>query len=558
MGKSKKRKLSNKIVYYDDNDIDNNNDNDNNDKADDVSTDLDLSIKLLHAINQFNTFNSKNLKEVRRSLYSLIIKQQHHHFEVDNNNYTADDDTIINETNINKLIKLANYLNNNEKEFLGIKYKNFRKALHPFVLKHRNPNNNNNNNNSNINLSNQITEAFRNRKWIETLILLRRMRFSPNKDDMPKLGALQRWVRDCDVANRLNNNDNSAISYTSTENVTSDNNRNKNTSILLLDAILRVMVNKQDLLMNNNNSKNSNNNNSNGNGNNNNDNNDDITSNIIDKKATIVRHPPYVFPSYTTTISNENNYDYIDLTGKLRIVHTTKGDQRKPPSKTDLNIYMTSPNIVNFNENNNDKPDPTRHDIPHVPGAFLISKVLTVLECKQLITIAEKIGYIPDAVDGIDNIQWLADETLVNPIFERCKKLIPETINGKKLASINARWRLFRYTPGAVYRPHIDGSWPGSGLCKDGKFSDEIFKDRHSKLTFLIYLNGDFDGGETTFFMANEQEEFSVNAYRVQPSTGSILCFPHGETLFSLIHEGSEVKQGSSKYVIRSDVLYYI
>ena len=70
-------------------------------------------------------------------------------------------------------------------------------------------------------------------------------------------------------------------------------------------------------------------------------------------------------------------------------------------------------------------------------------------------------------------------------------------------------------------------------------------------------MNGDFDGGTTTFFMPHE-EEFKVNAYRVQPSLGSILCFPHGETFFSLIHEGSEVNNGSSKYVIRSDVLYYI
>lgn len=38
-------------------------------------------------------------------------------------------------------------------------------------------------------------------------------------------------------------------------------------------------------------------------------------------------------------------------------------------------------------------------------------------------------------------------------------------------AGINPRWRMFRYTDteGAVYRPHVDGSWPGSGLDAEGK-----------------------------------------------------------------------------------------
>ena len=182
--------------------------------------------------------------------------------------------------------------------------------------------------------------------------------------------------------------------------------------------------------------------------------------------------------------------------------------------------------------------------------------ILTPLECKQLINVAESIRFVPDAVDGIDNIQWLADETLLNPIYERCKHLLPDSINGCKLASINQRLRLFRYLPGAVYRPHIDGAWPGSGLDKDGLYTDEIYSDRHSKLTFLIYLNGNFDGGTTTFFMPHEND-CTVSAYCVQPLEGSILCFPHGDTPFSLIHEGSEVNAGSSKYVIRTDVLYY-
>ena len=404
-------------------------------------------------------------------------------------------------------------------------------------------------------LSNQITDAFRNRSWSLALSLLRTMRYSTRKDDMPKLGALQRWVRDCDVANRLNNNDNSSSSYTSNSNYDD----NTNISILLLDAVLRVMINKQHLIMNAGNTAVKKNNIGDITATTTTVSNDNITTMT---KATIIRHTPFKAPTYT---NNDDDTITIntDATGKLSVVFTCKGIDRRPPSNTDLNIYMTSPNIIDYypytiypNININ-TPNPTRHDIPNVPGAFIMSMVLTPLECRQLIHVAESIGFVPDAVDGIDNLQWLADETLLNPIYDRCKDLLPHAINGCKLASVNQRWRLFRYLPGAVYRPHIDGAWPGSGLDKDGKFTDEIFSDRHSKLTFLIYLNGNFDGGTTTFFMPHDND-YTVNAFCVQPNQGSILCFPHGDTPFSLIHEGSEVSDGSPKYVIRSDVLFYI
>ena len=493
-----------------------------------------------------------------------------------NNTNTINDNinNILTTTNINKVIKLANYLNSNDKEFFSSKYKAYRKALHPLVLSYRKANNittKSINTTSTTSLSNQITDAFRNRLWSDALVLLRTMRCSSNKDDMPKLGALQRWVRDCDVANRLNNNDNSSSSYTSNSNSDS----NTNISILLLDAVLRVMINKQHLLMSTTNTTNTTNTTTNknltsGNIDSTNSSNcsnsslDDTT--IMDTKATIIRHTPFKAPSYTNNDDDDAITINNDTSGKLRVVFTCKGIDRRPPSNTDLNIYMTSPNIIDYypyttypttTTTTTTPPNPTRYDVPNVPGAFIMSMILTPLECKQLIHVAESIGFVPDAVDGIDNIQWLADETLLNPIYERCKDLLPQSINGCKLASVNQRWRLFRYLPGAVYRPHIDGAWPGSGLDKDGNFTDEIFSDRHSKLTFLIYLNGNFDGGTTTFFMPHDND-FTVNAFSVQPLQGSILCFPHGDTPFSLIHEGSEVSEGSPKYVIRSDVLFYI
>jgi hypothetical protein len=114
----------------------------------------------------------------------------------------------------------------------------------------------------------------------------------------------------------------------------------------------------------------------------------------------------------------------------------------------------------------------------------------------------------------------IADEYLLNEIFDRVRLLLPQSICGCQLAGINARYRFFRYFAGtyhnlaienphlpytfssimniytvvlchsdAVYRPHIDGAWPGSGIDGSGSLVDDLFGDRTSRLTFLMYLN---------------------------------------------------------------------
>jgi hypothetical protein len=57
---------------------------------------------------------------------------------------------------------------------------------------------------------------------------------------------------------------------------------------------------------------------------------------------------------------------------------------------------------------------------------------------------------------------------------------------------------------------------------------------QRSRLTFLLYLNDDFDGGCTTFFTAGEQAGV-VEAQGVSPRAGSVLCFPHGDGAGSLV-----------------------
>lgn len=110
--------------------------------------------------------------------------------------------------------------------------------------------------------------------------------------------------------------------------------------------------------------------------------------------------------------------------------------------------------------------------------------------------------------------------------------------------------------------PSSDGAWPPSGIDpqNDTYIYDSSPPDakQSSLFTFLIYLNDEFEAGETAFFLPSAREG-SMNAYPVKPIQGSVAMFPHGETEGSLLHEGTGVLQGaqpSAKYVIRTDVLY--
>jgi len=63
--------------------------------------------------------------------------------------------------------------------------------------------------------------------------------------------------------------------------------------------------------------------------------------------------------------------------------------------------------------------------------------------------------------------------------------------------------------------------------------------DKKSRLTFMVYLNDDFTGGETKF-----DDAF------IQPKARTALLFVHEQK-----HESLNIETGR-KYVLRSDVFY--
>ena len=72
--------------------------------------------------------------------------------------------------------------------------------------------------------------------------------------------------------------------------------------------------------------------------------------------------------------------------------------------------------------------------------------------------------------------------------------------HGGRPVGLNQRWRLYKYGPDDIFRLHTDGSWPGSKADPtSGSVVRDAYGDRWSQLTFLIYLDDDYEGGETSF-----------------------------------------------------------
>jgi predicted 2-oxoglutarate/Fe(II)-dependent dioxygenase YbiX len=181
-------------------------------------------------------------------------------------------------------------------------------------------------------------------------------------------------------------------------------------------------------------------------------------------------------------------------------------------------------------------------DLDH-PLYWTVDGVLSEPECAALIArfeAAERAGEAePATVDYPggpvlrpevrNNTRVIFDDVeLAARLFERVRDHVPATLMGWQVHGANERLRFYRYQPGERFNAHYDGSFQRS--------------DRErSLLTFMIYLNGDFEGGETSFLDLGES---------IKPAPGLALLFQH-----PILHEGCEVTAGI-KYAIRSDVMY--
>lgn len=209
--------------------------------------------------------------------------------------------------------------------------------------------------------------------------------------------------------------------------------------------------------------------------------------------------------------------------------------------------------------------DIQRREIPEVPGAFQILNVLSREECERLIQISETLGYLEDAAVSLPrsvrhnhSLTWVVDEATDNIIWERSRPFMSDPagiFDGKRPLGINARFRFYRYGEGDFFKPHIDGDWPGSRVI-DRTLVGDAYPDRWSKMTFLVLLSDEFEGGATEFWV-NEPHFRQTSKVGVRTPAGSVLCFPHGRHPMHCLHSSETITKGV-KYIIRSDVLFEV
>lgn len=175
---------------------------------------------------------------------------------------------------------------------------------------------------------------------------------------------------------------------------------------------------------------------------------------------------------------------------------------------------------------------------------FVIRNFCSTDECEAFVAQSERTGYGEATINtsiGVfvdktirDNARLILDDVaLAANLWERLRPYVPATIAEWRVEGLNERFRFYRYDPGQKFLPHFDGYH---------KRSDR----QRSQLTFMVYLNDDFTGGETNFFGV----DVSHRRARIKPERGMALVFAHLQ-----LHEGAQVVSGR-KYVLRSDVMY--
>jgi hypothetical protein len=186
-------------------------------------------------------------------------------------------------------------------------------------------------------------------------------------------------------------------------------------------------------------------------------------------------------------------------------------------------------------------------DFAH-PFLWTVPHFFSPEECREILartasaewlpaTVNSESGRVVDARVRDNTLAILRDPALAESLFARARPHVPARMSaelggegrvGMEATGVHLPLRVYRYEVGQHFGLHQDQAY----FREDGA---------RSLLTFMVYLNDDFEGGET---------EFPEEARTIVPETGTALFFQH-----MVLHAGKRVSRGT-KLVLRSDVLY--
>ena len=160
--------------------------------------------------------------------------------------------------------------------------------------------------------------------------------------------------------------------------------------------------------------------------------------------------------------------------------------------------------------------------------------------CQSMIDYAEGLGFekatITTPAGPVLRIEYRHNDRVIfdNPalaseLFQYIKD-DPRLHNpGWECIGLNERFKIYRYSgPDQYFASHYDGSFERVPLVEQ------------SWVTMLVYLNEDFEGGQTSFIDGEIEPETGLAAFMTQ---------------HNYLHEAREAT-GGTKYVLRTDVMY--
>ncbi|MFK7934410.1 MAG: 2OG-Fe(II) oxygenase [Saprospiraceae bacterium] len=173
----------------------------------------------------------------------------------------------------------------------------------------------------------------------------------------------------------------------------------------------------------------------------------------------------------------------------------------------------------------------------HSEIIWTIDNFLTERACEDLILFSKQKGYEEQKVSLRSGQKMMKiirnnyrlmypDENLANQFWDILKGFCRMEVENNVAVGLNEQFRFYKYESNQRFKRHIDGRFKRN-------------EQEESRITFMIYLNDDFVGGETKF-----------DEVIIRPKTGTALCFIHEQK-----HEGCPVPKGT-KYVLRTDVMY--
>ena len=164
-----------------------------------------------------------------------------------------------------------------------------------------------------------------------------------------------------------------------------------------------------------------------------------------------------------------------------------------------------------------------------------IDNILTLDECHQYMEMFNNKDLVEDINDKhrkYHRVQF-QDPDLADRLYQKIRNYLPKKI--KKISvGMNEHIRLSMYDPGQFF-----------GIHKDGINFDKNNKQNMSYATLNIFLNDDFEGGETTFY----EKDSKTKKFVCKPKAGRGAFFYSQQ-----FHEGNKIISGN-KFLLRTDLM---